>query len=143
MGLLVSFHNFYLFVCFGLCWVFIAAHRFSQFVAESRVSAQASHHSGFSCWRAQALECTGSVVVAHGLSCRVAYGVFLDQGSNPCPLYWQAVLNLWATREVLYTCSVGQPGSSVHGILQARILERVSISYSRKSCWRLKLEALP
>ena len=32
---------------------------------------------------------TGSVVVAHGLS-TAACGIFLDQGSNPCPLHWQA-----------------------------------------------------
>ena len=32
----------------------------------------------------------GSVVVAHGPSCSVACGVFPDQGSNPCPLHWQA-----------------------------------------------------
>ena len=30
-----------------------------------------------------------SVVGAHGLSCSVAHGIFLDQGSNPCPLHWQ------------------------------------------------------
>ena len=33
---------------------------------------------------------TGSVVVAHGPSCSVACGIFPDQGSNPCPLHWQA-----------------------------------------------------
>ena len=32
----------------------------------------------------------GSVVVAHGPSCSVACGIFPDQGSNPCPLQWQA-----------------------------------------------------
>ena len=32
---------------------------------------------------------TGSVVVAHRLSCSVACGIFLDQGLNPCPLHWQ------------------------------------------------------
>ena len=32
----------------------------------------------------------GSVVVAHGLICSAACGIFLDQGSNPCPLHWQA-----------------------------------------------------
>ena len=32
----------------------------------------------------------GSVVVARGFSCPVTCGIFLDQGSNPCPLYWQA-----------------------------------------------------
>ena len=26
----------------------------------------------------------------HRLSCSVACGIFLDQGSNPCPLHWQA-----------------------------------------------------
>ena len=33
---------------------------------------------------------SGSAVVAHGPSCSAACGVFPDQGSNPCPLYWQA-----------------------------------------------------
>ena len=32
----------------------------------------------------------GSVVVAHGPSCSAACGIFPDQGSNPCPLRWQA-----------------------------------------------------
>ena len=31
-----------------------------------------------------------SVVVAHVLSCPAACGVFPDQGSNLCPLHWQA-----------------------------------------------------
>ena len=33
---------------------------------------------------------TGSVIVAHGPSCSTACGIFPDQGSNPCPLHWQA-----------------------------------------------------
>ena len=33
---------------------------------------------------------TGSVIVAHGPSCSAARGIFPDQGSNPCPLHWQA-----------------------------------------------------
>ena len=32
----------------------------------------------------------GSVVVAHGPTCSMACGIFPDQGSNPCPLHWQA-----------------------------------------------------
>ena len=36
------------------------------------------------------LQSTGSVVVAHGPSCSAACGIFPDQGSNPCPLHWQA-----------------------------------------------------
>ena len=31
-----------------------------------------------------------SVVLVHGLSCSAACGIFLDQGSNLCPLHWQA-----------------------------------------------------
>ena len=64
--------------------------------------AWASHCSGFSCCRAWALGVqasvvvarglsnAGSVVVARGLSCSAACGIFPDQGSNPCPLHWQA-----------------------------------------------------
>ena len=72
--------------------------------------ARASYFSGFSCCGARALgawasvvvarglsscgswalECTDSVVVVHGLSCSAACGIFLDQGSNPCALRWQA-----------------------------------------------------
>ena len=32
----------------------------------------------------------GSVVVAHEPSCSAACGIFPDQGSNLCPLHWQA-----------------------------------------------------
>ena len=51
--------------------------------------ARASHYRGLS------LRSTGSrracsVVVAHGTSCSAACGIFPDQGSNPCPLHWQA-----------------------------------------------------
>ena len=53
-------------------------------------SARASHCGGFSCCRARALGPQASVVVAHGLSCSAACRIFLDQGSNPCPLHWQA-----------------------------------------------------
>ena len=44
-----------------------------------------SRHVGFSCCGARA-----SVVVAHGPSCSAACGIFPDQGSNLCPLHWQA-----------------------------------------------------
>ena len=50
-----------------------------------------SRRAGFSScstW-AQQLRRKGSVVVVHGLSCSVACGIFLDQGSNLCPLHWQ------------------------------------------------------
>ena len=40
--------------------------------------------------RSTGSRCAGSVVVAHGPSCSMACGIFADQGSNPCPLHWQA-----------------------------------------------------
>ena len=33
---------------------------------------------------------TGSMAVAHRISCSEACGIFLDQGWNPCSLRWQA-----------------------------------------------------
>ena len=41
----------------------------------------------------------------------------------------QSCLTLWDSMD----CSL--PGSSIHGIFQARILERVAISFSRGSSW--------
>ena len=40
--------------------------------------------------RSTGSRCAGSVAVAHGPSCSAACGIFPDQGSNPCPLHWQA-----------------------------------------------------
>ena len=36
------------------------------------------------------LRSAGSVIVAHGPSCSAACGILPVQGSNPCPLHWQA-----------------------------------------------------
>ena len=41
-------------------------------------------------WWTWAFSTCSSVVMAQGLSCSVACGTFPDQGSNLCPLYWQA-----------------------------------------------------
>ena len=40
--------------------------------------------------RSTGSRCTGSAIVAHGPSCSAACGILPDQGSNPCPLHWQA-----------------------------------------------------
>ena len=80
----------HLFVCAGsslLCAIFFSSCREHELL--SSCCAQASHRSHFSCCGAQALGVWASVVVAWGLSCSVACGIFLDQGSNPCPLHWQ------------------------------------------------------
>ena len=65
----------------------------------SLVAASGGHSSsrcaGLSLPRPLLLQITGSrragsVVVAHGPSCSAACGILPDQGSNPCPLHWQA-----------------------------------------------------
>ena len=64
----------------------------ASLVAEHRLQAcrlQQLQHVG-SVVVAHGLQSTGSVVVVHGLSCPAACGIFPDQGSNPCPLRWQA-----------------------------------------------------
>ena len=104
---------FILFTYFWLRWVFIAARGLSLVVVSGGYSSlrcmafslpwllllqstgsrahglQQLQHMG-SVVVARRLQSTGSVVVAHELSCSVACGIFRDQGSNPCPLHWQA-----------------------------------------------------
>ena len=67
----------------------------------SSCGAQASHCSGSACCGAPALRCTGCrscdspapehrpMVVAHGLSCSTACGIFPDQDLNLCLLHRQ------------------------------------------------------
>ena len=78
---------------------------------------QASHWGGFSCCRAQALGCTGSVGVAHDLSCSVARGIFPDQESNPCSLHWQAdsqpLDHQGSPTDVFLSCSLSRRGAYV------------------------------
>ena len=82
-----------LFIYFWLCWVFVSV-RGLPLVAASR-GHSSSWCAGLSLLRPLLLRSTGSrrtgsVVVAHGPSCSAACGIFPDQGSNPCPLHWQA-----------------------------------------------------
>ena len=82
---------FYLCIYFWLCWVFTAACG-PSLIPLDRVTLPLEHMGfslrWFSCCGAQALGCVGSVVMSHGLSCPAVCGIFLDQGSNPCPLHW-------------------------------------------------------
>ena len=90
----------YVFIYLWLCWVLVAALRLSLVAASRGYSSlwcagfslqwllllwsTGSRRVGFS-------SCVmGSVVVAHGLSCSAACGTFPNQGSNLCPLHWQA-----------------------------------------------------
>ena len=85
--------SYYFFIYFWLCWVFVSVRGLSLVVASRGHSS--SQCTGLSLSQPLLLQstssrCAGSVVVAHGPSCSVACGIFPDQGSNPCPLHWQA-----------------------------------------------------
>ena len=83
----------YLFIYFWLCWVFVSVRGLSPVAGSGGHSS--SRRAGLSLsWplllRSTGSRRAGSVVVAHGLSCSAACGILPDQGSNPCPLHWQA-----------------------------------------------------
>ena len=83
----------YFYIYFWLCWVFASVQGLSPVAASGGHSS--SRCVGLSLSRPLLLwstgsRCAGSVVVAHGPSCSTACGIFPDQGSNPCPLRWQA-----------------------------------------------------
>ena len=67
---------------------------------------------------------TGSVAVGHRLHCSAVYGIFPDQGWNPCFLHWQAdslplshqgrphstpFIHCWITNFILKVVSVLNP----------------------------------
>ena len=87
-------------------------------------------------------------------------GIFLTQGSNLCLLHWQvdslplshqrSLNNIFtAAAKSLQSCPTlcdpidgSPPGSSVPGILQARTLEWVAISFSNAWKWKVKVKSL-
>ena len=84
---------FFFFNLFWLCWVFVSVRGLSPVAASGGHSS--SRCAGLSLsWplllRSTGSRHAGSVVVAHGRSRSAACGIFPDQGSNPCPLHWQA-----------------------------------------------------
>ena len=86
-------NNMYLFIYLWLCWVFVSVQGLSLIAASGGHSS--SRCTGLSLSRPLLLRSTGSrhagsVIVAHGPICSAACGIFPDQGSNPCPLHWQA-----------------------------------------------------
>ena len=87
------FFKINLFIYFWLCWVFVSVRGLSLVAASGGHSS--SRCAGLSLSQPLLLRSTGSrragsVVVAHGPSCSMACGIFPDQGSNLCPLHWQA-----------------------------------------------------
>ena len=96
LSLLIDFFFlifFFKFIYLWLCWVFVSVRGLSLVVASGGHSS--SRCVGLSLSRPLLLRSTGSrragsVIVAHGPSCSAACGIFPDQGSNLCPLHWQA-----------------------------------------------------
>ena len=93
----LSYHiqliSFFFLIYLWLCCVFVSVRGLSLVVASGGHSS--SRGVGLSLSRPLLLRSTGSrragsVVVTHGPSCSAACGTFPDQGSNPCPLHWQA-----------------------------------------------------
>ena len=73
-----------------LGWIFIAMHLVAgvgqALVAMHRllvvVASPVAEYGPYGAW--------ASVAEALELSCSIAWGIFLDQGLNLCPLHWQA-----------------------------------------------------
>ena len=84
---------FFKFIYFWLCWVFVSVRGLSLVAASrghsSSLCAGLSLSWPLLLWSTGSRR-AGSVAVAHGPSCSAACGIFPDQGSNPCPLHWQA-----------------------------------------------------
>ena len=82
-----------LFIYFCLCWVFISVRGLSPVAVTGGHSSSLCAGLSLS-WplllRSTGSRSAGSVVVVHGLSCSAACGILPGQGSNPCPLHWQA-----------------------------------------------------
>ena len=83
----------YLFIYLWLCLVFVSVRGLSLVAASGGHSS--SRCAGLSLSRPLLLRSTGSrragsAIVAHWPNRSVAFGIFPDQGSNPCPLHWQA-----------------------------------------------------
>ena len=153
MGFYFILINLFILFIFGCIWSSLLHAGFLQLcqAGATLLCSARAHCGGFPCCRARALgarasvvvarrlQSTGSVVVAHGLSCSAACGIFLDQGSNPCPLHWQAD-------------NVCHQGSPAHGILEPCLSQQIclkglweghSLRFFRKNehsssfCWSL------
>ena len=131
-----------LFIYFWLCRVFASVRGLSLVAASGGHSS--SWRAGLSPSRPLLLRSTGSrragsVVVAHGPSCSAACGIFPDQGSNPCPLHWQAGSQPLRHQgspscyffKSLKQRSLGQLGAAQAGSLSSHVAGKVFI---RDSC---------
>ena len=137
-------------ICFRPCWVSVADRGRSLVEMPGPVMAVAflvAEH-GLGGARASAavacgLESAGSVAAVRRLSCPTVYGISQTRDQTSVPCIGRRILNHWAVREVHVYMKVKWKWLSrvrllvtpwtdytVHGILQARILERVAFPFS-------------
>ena len=93
LGQTSFFFLIYLLIYLWLCWVFVSV--WGLFLVAASGGHSSSQCAGLSLLQPLLLQSTGSrragsVILAHGPSCSAACGIFPDQGTNPCPLHWQA-----------------------------------------------------
>ena len=98
----------------------------------SLAAAHASHFHGFSYCRAWALGVWASVVVAHGFSCPLACGIFLEQGWNHVPFTGRWIPNHWTTSEV-FPLDSDNTSSRLSSISLVRLSQLLS-SYCTRLC---------
>ena len=92
-AMVIFFFFFFLIIYLWLCWVFVSVLGLSLVAASGGHSSSRCTDLSLSqplLLRSTGSRRAGSVTVAHGLSRSTACGIFPDQGSNPCPLHWQA-----------------------------------------------------
>ena len=116
-----------------MCWVFVSMRRLSLVAASGGHSS--SRCAGLSLSRPLPFWSTGSrragsVVVAHEPSCSAACGNFPDQGSNPCPLHWQA-----DSQPLRHQ---GSPGLCTFKVPNGGTLQTCPVSYD-KQCFEPQL----
>ena len=75
--------------CVGSSFLWEGSLQLWQAGATLHRGARASHYRGLSL-PSTGSRWAGSAIVAHGPSRSAACGILPDQGSNPCPLHWQA-----------------------------------------------------
>ena len=95
--------NFYfkkLVIYFWLYWVFTAVLRLSLAAASRAVSLVVV------CRLLSVVWSMGSGVVAHGSSCPMVCGIFLDQGFNLFPLNWQVDSGASGKSELIFIYGV-------------------------------------
>ena len=101
------------------------------------------------CWRADAFElwCWRTATISHVILSLVSLakydldpgGEIFEKSANEFPLGFEAsvcvsvCISYSVVSDSLWPMDCGRPGSSVHGILWARIPERFAISFSRGS----------